>query len=323
MGWLTDPKLLTLHNDVWDAIYNSGTSYPDWQKCCGILNGMSMPDMLDEIWRIKMTSRLDNLALFVPRSTGVNIPRLRAAIGAVQDRPPGDMDALLHLLPDDQQFAITSVRAVTQAPDSLSPSLWSNYYWSTRSLAPPDFNITRTVGAGGGADNDSAHAGLDAAAGITANAPLTRNPMTMQVSVVFRNLDALKLGEGDTELALLHEPNVSVQLSPDPNNPVAYQGAISLVNLHLKRNWGLIKPDVELSLSGQAGFSGGAPNAGLQAQLEVHVSTQISVTASSSVGFGPLSPGPPDRGSIPLGNGMAFTPFMIGIVGHWDPPPAH
>jgi hypothetical protein len=64
----------------------------------------------------------------------------------------------------------------------------------------------------------------------------------------------------------------------------------------------------------------------LQAQLEVHVSTQISVTASSSLGFGPLSPGPPDRGAIHFGgNGvdMAFTPFMIGIVGHWDPPPAH
>jgi hypothetical protein len=57
----------------------------------------------------------------------------------------------------------------------------------------------------------------------------------------------------------------------------------------------------------------------LQAQLEVHVSTQISVTASSSMAFGPLSPGPPDRGTIPVG-GMAFTPFMIGIVGHWDPP---
>jgi hypothetical protein len=321
MGWLTDPKLLTLHNKVWDSIYNSGT-YPDWQKCCGILNGMWMPDMLDEIWRIKMTARLDNLALFVPRSTGVNIPRLRAAIGAVQDRPPGDLDALLRLLPDDQQFAITSVRAVTQAPDSLSPSLWSNYYWSTRSLAPPDSKS----GGGGGDDNDSPHSGLDAATGITANAPLTRNPMTYQVSVVFRNLDALKLGEGDTEVALLHEPNVSVQLSPDPNNPVAYQAAISLVNLHLKRNWGLIKPDVEFSFAGQAGFSGGAPNAGLQAQLEVHVSTQISVTASSSLGFGPLSPGPPDRGAIHFGgNGvdMAFTPFMIGIVGHWDPPPAH
>jgi len=318
MGALTDSKLLSLHNDVWDAIYNSGTN-PDWQKCCVILNGMSMPDMLDEIWRIKMTARLDHLALFVPRATGVNGLRLRAAIGAMQDAPPADLDALLGFLPDDQQFAVMSVRAKTQAPDSLSPALWSKYYWSTRTLAPPD-SSDGGPGAGGGDDDDSPHIGLDAATAITANAPVNRNPMTYQVSVVFRNLDALKLGGGNTELALLHEPNVSVQLSPDPNNPATYQAAISLVNLHLKRNWGLLKPDVELSFAGQAGLSGGQPNGGLQAQLEVHVSTQISVTASSSVGFGPLSPGPPDRGTIPVGGGVTFMPFMIGIVGHWDPP---
>jgi hypothetical protein len=320
MGDLTDRKLLALHNQVWGSIFNSGT-YPNWQKTCEILNGMWMPDMLDEIWRIKMTARLNHLSLFAPQATGVNVPRLRAAIGAVLDTPPGDFDALCRMLPDDQQFAITSVRAVTQAPDTLSPSLWSKYYWSTRSLPAPDSSGDDSKA--GGDDDNSRHIGADAATGITANAPLTRSPMTYQLSVVFRNLDALKLRKGDTELAFLHEPNVSVQLSPDPNNPVAYQAAISLVNLHVKRNWGLLKPDVEFSFAGQAGLSGSTPSGGLQAQVEVHVSTQISFTASSGLTFAPLSPGPPDRGAMHFGaNGVdvAFTPFMIGIVGHWDPP---
>ena len=323
MGDLTDPKLMALHRQVWDSIFNSGT-YPNWQKTCEILNGMWMPDMLDEIWRIKGTTRLNHLSLFAPQATGVNVPRLRAAIGAVQDTPPGDFAGLCRMLPEDQQFAITSVRAVTQAPDTLSPALWSKYYWSTRTLPAPDADDSGNGGAKG--DGDSPHIGADAATGITANYPLTRSPMTYQLSVVFRNLDALKLGDDDTELALLHEPNVSVQLSPDPNNPVAYQAAISLVNLHVKRNLGLLKPDVEFSFAGQTGLSGGAFSAGLQAQIELHVSTQISLTASSGVTFGPMSPGPPDRGALHYdanGVDVAFTPFMIGILGHWDPPTGH
>jgi hypothetical protein len=63
----------------------------------------------------------------------------------------------------------------------------------------------------------------------------------------------------------------------------------------------------------------------LQTQLEVHVTSTVSVTAASSVAIGPRpGPGdPPDRGALhrPSGNvDIAFTPFMIGILGHWDPP---
>jgi hypothetical protein len=328
MGFLDDPKLRELHDHVQHAIYWS--SNPNWQKVCEILNGMWMPDMLDEIWRIKETGRLDQLAMFVPQATGVNVPRLRAAIGAQQDRPPGDFDALLRTLPPDQQFAIKSVRAVTQAPDPLSPTLWSKFYWSTRSIAPPGPGTggsTRSGDSRGKGDDDAAHLAADIASALTANAPKGTNPATYTVTVVFRDLDALKLGKGDTELAVLHEPNVSVQVSPDPHNQAAYQAAISIVNLHLKRNWGLLKPDIELSFGAQAGMTtpGPSPTAGVQAQLEVHVTTQISLVATSGLGFGPpIRPGdPPDRGAIHFGNrdfDVGFTPFMIGIVGHWDPP---
>jgi hypothetical protein len=118
MGLLDDPKLMDLHEQINRAI--QWNSRPDWQKVCLILNGMAMPDMLDELWRIKGTGWLNSLAQFAPNATGVNINRLRAAIGATQDQPPGDFDALLRQLPEDQQFAIMSVRAVTQAPDPLS-----------------------------------------------------------------------------------------------------------------------------------------------------------------------------------------------------------
>jgi hypothetical protein len=323
---LDDPKLRALHEQVQQAIYWSPR--PDWQKVCEILNGMAMPDMLDEIWRIKGTGWLDSLALNVPSRTGVNNSRLRVAIGALQDQPPGDFDALLRLLPADQQRAIKSVRAVTQAPDPLTPSLWSKFYWSTRSLAPPGAdggNGSQSGTSTGAGDNDAAHLAADIATALTANAPKGSNPTTYTVTVVFRNLDALKLGKGNTEVALLHEPNVSVQISPDPNSPAAYQAAISLVNVHLKRNWGLLKPDVEISVGAQAGVAGGSPNAGLQAQVEVHVTTQISIVATSGLNFGPgVKPGdPPDRGAVHFGNrdvDASFTPFMIGIVGHWDPP---
>jgi hypothetical protein len=331
MGFLDNPRLMELHEQINQAI--QWNSRPDWQKVCTVLNGMSMPDMLDELWRVKGTGWLNSLAQFVPNATGVNVNRLRAAIGATQDQPPGDFDALLRQLPSDQRFAIMSVRAVTQAPDPLTPTLWSKFYWSTRSLPapgtvpPPGTSGSASSGSAGSGDDDAAHLAADIATALTANAPKGSNPTTYTVTVVFRNLDALKIGKGNTELALLHEPNVSVQVSPDPNSPAAYQAAISIVNLHLKRNWGLLKPDVEISLGAQAGVTTPGPNptAGLQAQVEVHVTTNISIVATSGLGFGPaIKPGdPPDRGATHFGNrdfDVGFTPFMIGIVGHWDPP---
>jgi hypothetical protein len=325
MGLLDDPKLMDLHEQINRAI--QWNSRPDWQKVSLILNGMWMPDMLDELWRIKGTGWLDGLAQFAPNATGVNVNRLRAAIGATQDQPPGDFDALLRQLPKDQQFAIMSVRAITQAPDPLTPTLWSKFYWSTRSLPAPGKSGTATSGSAGSGDDDAAHLAADVATALTANAPQGANPTTYTVTVVFRNLDALKIGKGNTELAVLHEPNVSVQISPDPNSQAAYQAAISIVNLHLKRNWGLLKPDVEISFGAQAGVTTPGPNptAGLQAQVEVHVTTNISIVATSGLGFGaPVKPGDPtDRGATHFGNrdfDVGFTPFMIGIVGHWDPP---
>lgn len=323
MGSLDDPKLYDFHEQIQRAL--TWSSQPDWQKACEILNGMSMPDMLDELWRIKSSSRLDGISLFAPRASGVNIARLRAGIGALQSQPPGDFDGLVRMLPDDQQFAIMSVCAVTQAPANLSPALWSKYYWQTRALAAPD-PISINGSSGGGAakkgDDDSAHLAADIATGITANAPRGANPATYTVTLIYRNLDAFKFGPDDTEVDLGHEPNISLQMSPDPNNQLTRSAAFSLINLHIKRNWGLLKPDIEGSIGPQLNLS---PNntlsAALQAQIELHITTQISLTFSSSLGVGPAPrPGdPPDYGSLQHGN-LSFSPFNIGLIGHWDPP---
>jgi len=47
MGSLDDPKLWDYHNRLQMSLHQS--SPPDWQTACQILNGMSMPDMLDEL----------------------------------------------------------------------------------------------------------------------------------------------------------------------------------------------------------------------------------------------------------------------------------
>ena len=323
MGSLDDPKLWDYHNRLQMSLHQS--SPPDWQTACQILNGMSMPDMLDELWRIKSSSKLDGLSVFAPRASGVNTARLRAGIGALQLRPPGDFDALVGSLPADQQWSIMSVCAVTQAPPNLSPSLWYKYYWSTRSL--PALNLVASYSPESGGDSnkskDDAHLAADIATGVSANYRPGANPATYTVTVIYRNFDKWKFGDDDTELDVIHEPNISVQLSPDPNNPATYQAAFSLINLHLKRNWGLIKPDVEFSLSPQISQPGlgGVPSGGLQAQIELHVTSTISLTAQTSVGVGPaMKPGdPPDYGALHYGN-VSFSPFMIGILGHWDPP---
>ena len=49
---------------------------------------------------------------------------------------------------------------------------------------------------------------------------------------------------------LLHEPNFQLTLSPDPNNAQVYQAALTLINLHFRRNKkGQLRPAWESVLS--------------------------------------------------------------------------
>jgi hypothetical protein len=335
MGSLDDPRLRDIHDQITQAIQWS--SRPNFQRVAELLNGMSMDDMLDEIYRIKATGYLDQLASFAGNAQGVNNNRLRAALGAYQDNPPADMESLVNALPSDQQGAINRVRGVSTGPPTPSPTLWPGAYSKLRLLptyVPPpapaksDAKDDDSKGSGdskGDDDDDEAHLAADVASGLTANAPKGANSATYTVTAIYRNLDYKKYGNPNNEVAILHEPNFSVQVSPDPGSPAAVQAAVTLINLHLKRNWGLVKPDIEASLAAQGGVSStGAPSGSAQAQVEVHVTTKISLTLSSSLGVGPpLKPGdPPDNGAFHFGNrnaDLSFTPFSIGILGHWDP----
>ena len=189
------------------------------------------------------------------------------------------------------------MRAANQAPALTSPVLWPKFYWQLRTLptyvpppAPSSPSSTDSK-ANGDDDDDEAHLAADIATGLTANASSGLNPATYTMTLIYRNLDAKKLGSKNNELIFLHEPNVSIQISPDPNSSAVYQAAVTLVNLHLKRNWGLIQPDIELSVSGTAGLQGpgNTPTGGVQGAVEVHVTSKISVTAGTSLGLGPPS----------------------------------
>ena len=171
-------------------------------------------------------------------------------------------------------------------------------------------------------DNPNRHLALDVGTGVTANAPTGTSPTTVSVSLVWRNANLHTFGgeHAPTALDLLHEPNFSLQLSPDPQNPQVYQAAVTILNWHLRRH-GEDLVEIGLSAMGQVNAAG-APGAGLQLQTELHLTSRFSLTASTSLGVGPHTPGPPtDRGSVPLGTtGPAdwnWSPFNVGVVVHY------
>jgi outer membrane protein OmpA-like peptidoglycan-associated protein len=168
-------------------------------------------------------------------------------------------------------------------------------------------------------ENSHRHLGLDLSSGVTANAPLGVDPGTYTVGVVWRNFN-LKAGVDDAAVALdvFHEPTLSVQVVP--MNPQVYQLAVAVMNLHLRRHRQEL---IELSLSPTAQVnSAGVPGAGVQGQIELHLTTRFSLAASSSIGVGPHNPlAPPDRGTIPLGTehgrDWTWSPVSVSALVHF------
>ena len=334
MGTMNDPKVKAAHDQIQQAFYY--TSKPNFAQIFNILNGMSMQDMCDELYR--QSGRIGDLAQAVMSATGVNVPRLRAAIGAFQDPPPSDWNALIQKLPADQQQIIQKVKAssgIPNTPTGITPGTHPQYYDTIRTLPP--LKITARATAPSAAkpgskddkcpvdpsDDNAAKLAFDFATGLTANAPSGKNPTTYSFTLIYRNFDILsgKNGKCD-EFAFFHEPNVTLGISPDPQNRATYQAAFSLFNAHLKRNWGLISPDVEFSVSPQitGSVGGGAPSGTMQAQLELHVTGTVSITIGSSITVGPKSD-TPDRGSINLKNGpnvdISVIPIQAGTLWHF------
>lgn len=330
MGNISDPKVQASHDQIQQAYYYS--SKPNFAQIFNILNGMSMQDMCDELYR--QSSHIEEFARAVTSASGVDVPRLRAAFGAYQDSPPPDWNALIQKLPADQQQIIRSVKSASSGPSipsGITPGTHPQYYGTIRTLPP--LRITATAPAPDGSkatskdacadDDDEAKAAFDFATGISASAPPGSNPTTYSFTLIYRNFDILsgKNGQCD-EFAFFHEPNVTLQISPDPRNRATYQAAFSLFNAHIKRNWGLLRPDLEFSLSPQVSVpgTGGAPTGALQAQVELHVTGTMSVTLGSVLQVGPRS-NSPDPGSTSIGGNrstdISVIPIQAGTLWHF------
>ena len=97
MGLLDDPKLMDRHEQIkrYSVEFKAGLA-------------QSLPDPerhVDARHARRTLAHQRNWpagrpgSVFAPNATGVNVNRLRAAIGATQDQPPGDFAALLRRLP--------------------------------------------------------------------------------------------------------------------------------------------------------------------------------------------------------------------------------
>jgi hypothetical protein len=168
---------------------------------------------------------------------------------------------------------------------------------------------TRGVAAGPARqDDDGVHPAVD----------LSADARNVTVTLVLRNFNLPQSGDAST-IDFLHEPGVSIQVTPGTPEPVV-QAAIAAINVHLRRHG---RDLVELSVSPQGSLdSSGRPSGGLQAQAELHVTASFSMTAATSVSVAPHSD-TPDDGSVPLRSpdrriDLNWSPFSVGVLFHLD-----
>ena len=176
------------------------------------------------------------------------------------------------------------------------------------------------------ADKDKAHLGIDFSKGISANPPLFPSPETYAFTLVYRNFDLKSFGDDDAPFGVdvgLHEPNFQLLLSPDPHNRAIYQAAFTLINLHFRRHK---REFIEVGLSPTATYSepSGTLAGGAQVQVELHITSRFSLTASSAISASRHDDKAPiDYSSIPLGTAQGvdwnWNPVSVGMVWHFDP----
>src|SRR3989442_5058840 len=116
--------------------------------------------------------------------------------------------------------------------------------------------------------------------------------------------------EDDAVIDWMHEPNVSIQVSPGSASPAVIQAAISAINVHLRRH---AKDFVELSVSPQVGVptdDPGSVSVGAQAQAELHVTATFSLTAATTVSGSKNR----DTGRVDI----QWNPISIGVLYHLE-----
>jgi hypothetical protein len=160
--------------------------------------------------------------------------------------------------------------------------------------------------------------------GASPGADLGADAGNVTVTFVLRDFNLPKSGDTST-IDFLHEPGVSVQVSPKQAPEPVVQAAISAMNVHIGRHG---KDLVEISAGPQAqGGGGNKPSVGAQAQAQIHISSTFSVTASTSVAA--TSPGGElDPGSLQLSKpessvDITWSPMSLGVLyklGGTEPP---
>jgi hypothetical protein len=239
-------------------------------------------------------------AVPAPQSEAAPGPALTPAALLRLQSTAGNRAVTRHLLARQPTVTPTGPPATTGAPPAPA-----DVPGRSKVLDPPD--PTPNVAAGKG-DDDAVHPAVDLAADAS----------NVTVTLVLRNFNLPASGDAST-IDFLHEPGVSIQISPGTPQPVV-QAAIAAINVHLKRHG---KDLVELSVSPQGSLdSTGKPQGGLQGQAELHVTASFSITAATSVSVSPHSDSP-DPGSVPLPSpsrqvDLRWAPMSVGVLFHLD-----
>jgi len=148
----------------------------------------------------------------------------------------------------------------------------------------------------------------DASAG---EAQLASDGKSVTLTVV-ANVDAAHIGALD----ILHQPGISIQVTPgDAPQPVV-QAAIAALNAHIQRHG---QDLIEVSVSPQVQAGPGGVAGSIQAQAELHITASFSITASTAVGVSPHSDSP-DPSQLRIGGNrdvdITWQPISIGTLWH-------
>ena len=131
------------------------------------------------------------------------------------------------------------------------------------------------------------------------------------ITFVLRDFNLPPSGDTST-VDFLHEPGVSIQVSPKQAPEPVVQAAIAAMNVHLARHG---KDLVEISVGPQAAAGGGNnPSVGAQLEAEIHVSSTFSFTASTSI-----AAAAPEHGKEPEDESLRLSKPGASVDITWSP----
>jgi hypothetical protein len=166
---------------------------------------------------------------------------------------------------------------------------------------------------------------VDPGDGVRPAVDIAADASTVSVTLVLRNFNLPQSGDAST-IDFLHEPGVSIQVTPGNLPEPVVQAAIAAMNVHLRRHG---RDIAELSVNPQASLGAdGTPSAGVSAQAELHVTSSFSITVSTSASVRPHQD-EPDEGSLRVTPpnspvDLTWSPFSVGVLFHLDArDPAH